>query len=336
MDGSSYLFDADSSKGASMIALSDKPRVIVSACLLGNLVRFNGQHSRDRFVSSLHEFLEIDTTCPEVEAGMGIPREPIRIVQDGGTRVVGLQTSKDYTELLEDFSSRKVDSLRRQPIDGFIMKQKSPSCGLFSVKNYLPNGHPQGRRAGVFGEQLMENFHHVPIEEEGRLNDPLLRESFLMRVYAHHRLRGLFAGAPSAGEIVAFHSKEKLLLLAHCQRSYRHLGRMVSNPNGYKADEFKQEYVQCFMEALGNKYCHKNHVNVIQHCFGYVKDDVTPETKHHFLKVLNEYSRQIISLSSILGVLESLIAQYQVDYLKQQTYFSPYPQDLKLRNFTTG
>ena len=319
-----------------MIALSEKPRVIVSACLLGNLVRFNGQHSRDRFVDSLSEFFQLDTTCPEVEAGMGIPREPIRIVQDGTAKLIGVQTSKDYTDLLEDFSSRKISDLRCQAIDGFIMKQKSPSCGLFSVKNYLPNGHPQGRRAGIFGEQLMAGFQNQPIEEEGRLNDPLLRESFLMRVYAHHRLRNLFRGEPSPGEIVDFHSKEKLLLLAHCQKTYRHLGRMVSNPKAYEAAEFKEEYVRCFMEALRSKYSHRSYINVIQHCFGYVKADVTPDTKRHFMKVLNEYSQQIIPLSSILGVLESLIEQYQVEYLKQQTFFSPYPRELKLRNFTMG
>ena len=319
-----------------MIALSEKPRIIVSACLLGNLVRFNGQHSRDRFVDSLSEFFELDTTCPEVEAGMGIPREPIRIVQNGTARVVGVQTSKDYTDLLEDFSSRKISAFRRQAIDGFIMKQKSPSCGLFSVKNYLPNGHPNGRRAGIFGEHLMASFQNQPIEEEGRLNDPLLRESFLMRVYAHHRLRSFFRNEPSAGEIVEFHSKEKLLLLAHCQKMYRHLGQMVSNPKGYKPADFKEEYVRCFMEALRSKYSHKSYINVIQHCFGYVKSDVTPDTKRHFMKVLSEYSQQMIPLSSILGVLESLIEQYQVEYLKQQTFFSPYPRELKLRNFTMG
>ena len=319
-----------------MIALSEKPRLIVSACLLGNLVRYNGQHSRDRFVKSLEDFFELETTCPEVEAGMGIPREPIRIVQNGTARLLGVQTSKDYTDVLEEFSSRKIQIFRHQPINGFIMKQKSPSCGLFSVKNYLPNGHPQGRRAGLFGEHLIESFPEIPIEEEGRLNDPVLRESFLKRVYAHYRLRKFFATEPRVGEIVQFHSKEKLLLLAHCQESYRHLGKMVSNPKSYEAQEFEEEYVHCFMKALGKKYCHKSHFNVIQHCFGYVKSDVTSDTKIHFLEVLNQYYQQMIPLSTILGVLESLISQHQVEYLKQQTFFSPYPRELKLRNFTLG
>ena len=319
-----------------MIALSERPRIIVSACLLGNLVRFNGNHSRDKFIIRLQDFVNFDTTCPEVEAGMGIPREPIRIVDDGTTKVLGVQTSKDYTSVLTEFTSRKISNLQKEEIDGFIMKQKSPSCGIFSVKNYLPNGHPQGRRAGIFGQKLVEEFSNPPIEEEGRLNDPVLREVFLRGVYAHHRLRMLFKEEPSARQIVEFHSKEKLLLLAHCQRSYRHLGKMVSNPNGYRPSEFREEYIGTFMSAIRNKYSHKNHVNVIQHCFGYVKRDVNSATKRHFMQVLQQYEQQIIPLSSVLTVMESLIEQYQIDYLKQQTYFSPYPNELKLRNFTLG
>ena len=164
-----------------MIALSERPRIIVSP-VSGNLVRFNGNYSRDKFIIRLQDFVNFDTTCP-VEAGMGIPREPIRIVDDGTTKVLGVQTSKDYTSVLTEFTSENIQFTKGE-IDGFIMKQKSPSCGIFSVKNYLPNGHPHGRRAGIFGE-AGGRVLQLPIEEEG-LTDPVLREVFLRGVYAHH------------------------------------------------------------------------------------------------------------------------------------------------------
>ena len=209
----------------------------VSACLLGEAFRHDGGHKRDRFiVDDLGPWVRFVPLCPEVAIGLGTPREPIHLVRDGDdTRLVGVRSGRDHTNAMGAWARDMADKLAGMGLSGFVLKSKSPSCGLYRIKVHGGKGPPRRDGRGLFAAALCEAFPDLPAEEEGRLNDPALREAFVERLFAHHRLQGFFAADWSLGDLVAFHAREKLLLMAHSPQAYKDLGRMVGEAKGRPA-----------------------------------------------------------------------------------------------------
>jgi len=227
-------------------------RIGISACLLGESVRFDGGHKRDPFLTdTFGSFVEWVPVCPEVECGFGTPREPMRLVRvDDDVRLLTVKTAIDLTDRLEQYARRRVAQLEAEDLCGYVLKKDSPSCGMERVKVYGGHGAPDKSGRGLFAASLMERFPALPVEEEGRLSDPRLRDNFVERVFAYWRLRGLFSGRWNAGSLVAFHTAHKLILMAHSPEAYRKLGRLVAGARGVPRKDLEHRYTEGFMSAL--------------------------------------------------------------------------------------
>ena len=217
----------------------EKIRIGVSTCLLGESVRYDGGHARDRYVTeTLGQYMEFVPVCPEMEAGLGLPREPIRLVGDPESpRVVTINTNKDLTETMTNWAQQRVRELEKEDFCGFIFKSKSPSSGMERVKVYTEKGMPVKKGVGVFAKAFMDHFPLIPVEEEGRLHDPHLRENFIQRIFTLNRWRQMLKEKPSAGTLVKFHTRHKLLLLSHSTKHYREMGKQVAETKGKKISE---------------------------------------------------------------------------------------------------
>ena len=230
-------------------------RIGLSACLAGDEVRFNGGHSHQRYLTeTLGQFFEYVTACPEIEAGMTVPRPAVRLVAAGEkVRVIDPKNGVDWTAAMEDHAVQRAGMVVDEGLSGFILKSKSPSCGMERVKVYDHNDVPNASGRGIFAEELLRRYPRLPMEEEGRLNDPNLRENFIERVFAYDRLQTLFNGDWTVGSIVEFHSSEKLLLRAHNEVAHRELGRLVANAKPMPRAAFAAKYQQGFMEAMAQR-----------------------------------------------------------------------------------
>src|SRR5689334_16731391 len=249
-------------------------RIGISACLLGDRVRFDGGHKRDTFLTdTFGRFVEWVPVCPEVECGLGTPREAMRLVRaEHGVRLLTVKGGNDLTAQMERFSRSRLAALAGEGLSGYVLKKDSPSCGLERVKVYDRHGTPVRGGRGLFAAALTEACPHLPVEEEGRLADPRLRDNFVERVFAYWRLRGLFTARWSVGDVVRFHAAHKLLLLAHATDAYRHLGRLVAAASHIPRRDMEQRYVARFMQALVQLATPRRHTNVLQHMAGYFKD----------------------------------------------------------------
>jgi uncharacterized protein YbbK (DUF523 family)/uncharacterized protein YbgA (DUF1722 family) len=316
----------------------EKLKIGVSGCLLGNAVRFDGQHARSNFVLELaKEHAEFISFCPEVEMGMSVPRETVRLVQQNGEIVMkGSRSSKDYTSQMRDFSYTKAKALIALDLDACIVKSKSPSCGMERVKVYLENGHPTKRGSGMFTATLQDLAPDLPIEEEGRLNDPVLRENFFLRVYARRRVKQLFQKEWSRGEVVEFHRQEKFLLLSQNESSYRKLGQLVANIAQFSKSNFKEQYISLYLASFENRFSVKRHVNTLCHMYGFLKNDMSESAKSFFHDTLANFRSHLIPLSVVVAVLHGLVHDLNNLYLDKQSYLQPFPKTLSLRNFTTA
>jgi len=210
---------------------SDEPiRIGVSSCLLGERVRFDGGHKRSDFlVETLGHFVEFVPVCPEMEIGLGVPRETLRLVRDGidprAIRLVANKRGLDHTDKMIAFAERRPAALAREELSGYVLKKDSPSCGMERVRVYGPSGMPTRDGTGLFTAALLQRYPSLPVEEEGRLSDPHLRENFVERVFAYRRLRSFFSGRWTLGGLVRFHTVHKLVLMAHSPKAYSELGR---------------------------------------------------------------------------------------------------------------
>ncbi|WP_281646752.1 DUF523 and DUF1722 domain-containing protein [Parendozoicomonas sp. Alg238-R29] len=308
----------------------------ISACLAGQKVRYNGDHKRSGFVAnSLTRFFHLKPVCPEVEIGLGVPREPIRLVGDaeGDYRVVGSDHPDiDVTDKLADFGRETAKNLERD-ISGYILMQKSPSCGMDRVKVYHQNGHPLGRsEPGMFARTLMETSPLLPVEEEGRLHDPVLRDNFFARVFAWHRWQQEMRDEPTYAGLVAYHSAYKYLIMAHSPQNYRKLGQMVSIGKKKPVEELAEEYISLFMETLRSKANRKSHTNVLLHLLGYMKKDLSDESKQTLLEIIEQYRTGMIPLIVPVTMLSHFLNIHGSQYVKDQVYLKPYPEELGLRN----
>ena len=313
----------------------DEPiRIGGSACLLGSCVRFDGGHKLDRFLTeTMAPFVEWVPVCPEVEVGMGVPRETLRLVRHGdAVRLVAQRSGTDHTEAMRTWSKQRVHELERLELCGYVLKKGSPSCGMDRVRLHEPSGMPSRGARGIFAEELMRHFSRLPIEEEGRLNDPALRENFLERVFAYQRLRGLFRGGWRRRDLIGFHAAHKLQLMAHSPAHYRALGRLVADCKRYKASELRETYADKFMEALRHRATVRRHVNVLQHIIGYFREHMDAVSRDEFHRLVEDYRNGLIPLVVPLTLVRHYALQFHVTYLSRQVYLDPHPKELMLRN----
>jgi uncharacterized protein YbgA (DUF1722 family)/uncharacterized protein YbbK (DUF523 family) len=309
-------------------------RIGISACLLGDEVRFDGGHKRDGFLAdTLGPFVEWVRVCPEVEMGLGTPRETLRLTRGAeGVRMLTTRTQIDHTEGMRRWARRRLGELAREDLSGYVLKKDSPSCGMERVKVYSGHGMPERSGRGVFAEALLDRFPHLPVEEEGRLSDPRLRENFIERVFAYRRLRDLFAGRWTPGALVAFHTAHKMALLSHSTTRYRELGRLVADARGLPREELRDRYAALFMETLSRVATPRRHTNVLQHMAGHLKNRLDADSKRELAEAIDEYRRGLTPLVVPLTLLRHYVRLFRIDYLAGQTYLEPHPRELMLRN----
>ncbi|WP_346434142.1 DUF523 and DUF1722 domain-containing protein [Nonomuraea composti] len=311
-------------------AQAARPRLAVSTCLLGEPVRYNGGHSRDRFLTdALGPYVDWVPVCPEIEAGLGAPRETLRQERsDDGPRLVTRTTHVDLTARMTRLADRRAAEL---DVDGYVFKAKSPTCGIHGVPVYRPDGTPADRRnRGLFSGIVMARHPLLPVEDEGRLHDALLRESFVERVFAHARLRALFAGDWRTRDLIAFHARHKMQLLAHDPALYREAGRVVAAAGGRPREEVAARYTEAFQRTLATKATTGKNVNVLQHCLGMLALD--PVRRADVVDVIDAYQAGLVPLSVPTTLLRHHARGEAAAYVRDQTYFSPYPDALRLRH----
>jgi uncharacterized protein YbgA (DUF1722 family)/uncharacterized protein YbbK (DUF523 family) len=309
-------------------------RLGVSACLLGQEVRYDGGHKRDGFLTDvLAPFVQWVAVCPEEEAGFGTPREAMRLErQPDGVRLVTVRTRRDVTPPLQAAASRRVRQLATLGLDGYILKKDSPSCGLHKVKVYAPAGAGERTGRGLFAAALMEALPTLPVEDEGRLHDPRLRENFIVRVFAHRRLRLLFGSAPRPRDFIRFHTRHKLLVMAHSPAGYARLGRMVAGMKGRVSQAAANEYAGAFMAALSTMATPGRHANVLQHMAGYFQRLIEDDSRHELAASIEDYRRGLVPLVVPITLILHHARARQVQYLLDQVYLQPHPKELMLRN----
>ena len=296
-------------------------------------MRFDGGHKRDAFLTeTFGRFVEWVPVCPEVECGFGTPREAMRLVRvERGVRLLTVKSGIDLTAPMERFSRSRVSALASEDLSGYVLKKDSPSCGLERVKVYGHGAPVRGGR-GLFAAVLVDAFPHLPLEEEGRLADPRLRDNFVERVFAYWRLRGLFAWRWTVGDLVRFHTAHKLLLLAHAPEGYRRLGRLVAGARRIPRRGLEQRYVAGFMQVLAQRATTQRHSNVLQHMAGYFKDRLDAASKRELAEAIDDYRRGLVPLVVPMTLLRHHVRMLDVTYLSGQTYLQPHPKELMLRN----
>ena len=310
-------------------------RIGISSCLLGDEVRFDGGHKRDPFLTgTLGPFVEWVRVCPEVEVGMGVPRETLRLVRVGGdTRMITTRTGIDHTDRMRAYAARRATELAALDLRGYVLKKDSPSCGMERVKVFDANGHaPVRAGVGTYAAVLKARFPALPIEEEGRLQDPVLRENFIERVFAYDRLRALFDGRWTIKDLVAFHTAHKMALLAHSTAAYHELGRLVASAKTFSRSEMRRRYEDLFMRTLARPATTARHTNVLTHMAGHLKKRLDDASRHELAACIDEYRRELIPLIVPLTLLRHHVRAHGVAYLAGQTYLEPHPRELMLRN----
>lgn len=309
-------------------------RIGVSACLLGEQVRFDGGHKRDGFlVDTLGRFVEFVPVCPEMEIGLGVPRETLRLERDNGRiRLIANKSRLDHTDKMETYARRRADGLARENLSGYVLKKNSPSCGMERVRVYNESGMPSRDGRGLFAEALLRRWPNMPIEEEGRLNDPRLRENFIERVFAYHRAREFFSRRWSHGDLIRFHTAHKLQLLAHSPRGYAELGRTVADARNPARAEFRDRYEREFMAALATPATPARHVNVMHHMIGYFRRNLDADDRREMLGVIDDYRAALVPLIVPITLIRHYVRLFNVEYLRGQTYLEPHPKELMLRN----
>ena len=309
-------------------------RLGISSCLLGEAVRFDGGHKRDRFLTDvLGRHVEWVRVCPEVEVGMGTPRETLRLVRAGSdVRMITTRTSVDHTDAMRGWAKRRVEALAREDLDGYVLKKDSPSCGMERVKVYGRSGVAARDGRGLFAEVLLARLPLLPVEEEGRLTDPTLRENFIERVFAYRRLKTLFSGRWAQGALVAFHTAHKMALLAHSTTAYQELGRLVARGAVSPRAALRADYAPRFMRTLAIPATTRRHTNVLMHMSGHLKACLDAASKRELVECIDEYRRGVVPLVVPITLLRHYVRLHGIAYLAGQTYLEPHPRELMLRN----
>jgi uncharacterized protein YbgA (DUF1722 family)/uncharacterized protein YbbK (DUF523 family) len=314
--------------------MADRIRLGISSCLLGNLVRYDGGHQHDRYLTeTLGSYVEYVPVCPEVECGLGIPRESMRLVGDPDSpRLLTSRSGIDHTEKMRAWFKERLKELAMENLDGFIFKKDSPSSGMERVKVYSDEGMPRKTGTGIFARAFMDYFPTLPVEEDGRLHDPGLRENFIERIFVHRRWRQVLAGRPGIGDLVSFHTAHKLLILSHSEKIYRDMGRLVAQASKLVLEEVLNSYERLLMAALKLQSTLNKHTNVLMHMLGYFKKQLSSDEKAEILEIIERFKMGFLPLIVPVTLINHFVRKYHEDYLAGQFYLNPHPLELKLRN----
>jgi uncharacterized protein YbgA (DUF1722 family)/uncharacterized protein YbbK (DUF523 family) len=309
-------------------------KIGISSCLLGNRVRYDGGHKLDPYIrDTLGRYFTFIPVCPEVECGLPVPRESMRLVGDPTCpRLITNRSGIDHTARMLSWSRQKVRELESENLCGFIFKKDSPSSGMSRVRVYQANGTPTRTGSGLFAKTFMVHFARLPVEDEGRLHDPKLRENFIERIFACLRWRMVLDGPKTIGRLVDFHSREKLLILAHSPTHYRAMGRLVADGKKLQSSRLYDDYETLYLSALKLKTTSAKHTNVLQHIQGYFKKNLTADEKKELVEIIRNFHNGIIPLIVPITMVNHYVRKYQQPYLAQQSYLCPHPVDLQLRN----
>ncbi|MDJ0816261.1 MAG: DUF523 and DUF1722 domain-containing protein [Desulfobacterales bacterium] len=310
-------------------------KIGISSCLLGNEVRWNAGHKKDKYLTNiLGQFVDYVPVCPEVEAGFGIPRETFRLVGDPERpRLITFKSKVDHTDRMLAWAKKRLKGLESEDLCGFVFKSDSPSSGMIRVKVYNEKGMPHKVGVGIFARAFMEHFPLIPVEDDGRLNDPMIRENFILQIFTMKRWRDNLARRRSMGSLVDFHTRNKLLILSHSQKHYRLMGKLVAEGKKLPIKELYDQYQLLLMEALKLKSTIRKNGNVLQHLMGYFKKQLTPDEKQELLEIFEQYRNQLVPLIVPITLINHFVRKYDQPYLKQQTYLNPHPMELKLRTY---
>ena len=309
-------------------------RLGISSCLLGEKVRFDGGHKLDTLITeTLGKYCEWVPVCPEMEIGLGSPRETLRLT---GTpeepRLVAVKSGNDLTGTMKQWAARRLEELARRELHGYILKKDSPSCGMERVRVYNDSGMAQRSGRGIFAEQLLLRFGSLPVEEEGRLHDARIRENFVERVFAFYRWQQFVKTKPQAGDLVRFHTRHKLTLSSHSDDRYRKLGRLAAVSGKSKPGPLLDEYGRMFMEALRVRATARKHANVLYHILGFLKQELDSGDKAELVDTIERFRNGMVPLVVPLTLLTHHLRRHPVAWLMEQTYLDPYPAELMLRN----
>jgi len=307
----------------------------ISACLMGHKVRYDGGHKRSKYcLNVLNECFDFVPLCPEVSIGLSTPREPIRLVGDAASpRVVGVKDPDlDVTDKLYAYADEV--SAKHTELCGYILMKGSPSCGMERVKVYHENGLPNEAGRGAYAAQLMRNNPALPVEEEGRLNDPVLRENFITRVFVYHSWQQEVMSDPSLHQVLQFHSRHKYQLMAHCYEGYKTIGRyLAEEASRQPLSEVLEQYILQLMQHLTKRANRKSHTNTLMHILGYLKKEIDSDTKQDLLETIEQYRTAKVHLVVPLTLLKHYLKRHGSDYIQSQAYLDPYPHELGLRNY---
>lgn len=308
-------------------------RIGISACLLGEKVRYDGGHRRDAFITgTLARLVEFVPVCPEVDIELGTPRETIRLERRGDeVRLVASRSARDHTARMLRYARQQVRALAALEVAGYIAKQDSPSCGMERVKIWDAQGRAERQGRGLFTRVLMERCPLLPVEEEGRLHDPRRRENFFERVFAYRRLRSLFAARWQRGDLVRFHAAERLLLLAHHPPAYGEIGRLVAAARQLPRRELAARYQAAFMQALAHKTSTGRHVKVLRQIERHLAPALEGVARCELAAAIAEFKAGRLPLIVSLTLLRHHMQRHAIEDLLLQTYLDPHPQELMLR-----
>lgn len=312
----------------------DPIRILVSSCLLGARVRYDGGHKRDAFlVETLGNFVEYVPVCPESECGLSTPRESMRLVGDPSSpRLVTARTGVDHTERVLRWTRRKLKELDRLDLCGYICKKDSPSSGMERVKVYGESRIPERSGAGIFTRAFMERLPLIPVEEEGRLHDPARREMFIERVFTLRRFRAVVKAGKTRGGLIAFHTDHELLLACHGRPLDTAMGKLVARAKELPADELYARYQELLMEALARRPTVARRSGVLTHMVAHFRKVLATDEKQEILDAIAQYRARLIPLIVPLTLIRHYVRKYDVPYLRRQVFLDPHPAELMLRN----
>jgi uncharacterized protein YbgA (DUF1722 family)/uncharacterized protein YbbK (DUF523 family) len=310
-------------------------RLGVSACLLGEEVRYDGGHKRDTFlVEDLGPWVEWVPVCPEVEIGMGVPRPTVRLVDVGEPelRMLSPATGADFTGSMRAHSRQRVAELQALELDGYVLKKGSPTCGMARVKVHGFSGPLRRDGVGLFAAELLAAWPHLPVEEEGRLTDPLLRENFVERIFCRNRWRTFLKGGRTRGRLVEFWTAHKLLVRAHDEPGYQTLGKLVGSAKKGGDRELYDRFEAAFFETLARKATRAKHTNVLQHALGHLREHLDAPDRAQLVEAIEDYRKGLLPLVVPVTLLRFQIKKHAIAYLAGQLYFDPHPKELMIRN----
>lgn len=313
-----------------------KLKIGISACLLGQTVRYDGGHKRDRFLTDiLGEYVDWVPVCPEVEIGLGTPRPTIRLQSDrkGRVRLIMPSSGDDLTASMRDYAIDRVEKLEKHDLSGYVLKKDSPSCGLERVKVYDVNDVPARTGIGTYAEVLVDQCPHLPVEEEGRLNDARLRENFISRIFAYRRLQDLIAPGPTRRALMEFHAAHKYQLMSHNQAGMRRLGKLLGSASARSSPaRLANEYMAGFTEVMRRVPSRRNHTNALHHAAGHVSEYLDSPDRMELASTVDEYREGLVPLIVPIVLLRHYVRKFDVPYLRDQTYLWPHPHELMLLN----